>query len=168
MKNFNYELLAGLNVGKFTDLFGYKVNSILTSENPCCGSNPLGHITASGLVVRNGEALLIFHPHIKRWLQPGGHIDEGESPVDAAIREVYEETGLVCISEPEYLDPIDIDVHLIPSNPKKGEGEHIHIDLLFLLKVVREESPLEEMQFKWVAFERIECGRIQRALLNLS
>lgn len=143
-------------------------NLILSSPNPFSRSTKEGHITASGLVVRDGEALLIFHPHIKLWLQPGGHIDEGESPVDAAIREVYEETGLVCISEEEYLDPIDVDVHLIPSNPKKGEGEHIHIDLLFLLKVVREESPMEEMQFKWVAFERVECGRIKRALLNLS
>jgi 8-oxo-dGTP pyrophosphatase MutT (NUDIX family) len=145
-----------------------RCNLMLSGLNPFSRSTKEGHITASGLVIQNGKTLLIFHPHIKRWLQPGGHIDEGESPVDAAIREVHEETGLVCISEPEYLDPIDIDVHLIPSNPKKGEGEHIHIDLLFLLKVVREESPLEEMQFKWVAFERVECGRIKRALLTLS
>ena len=143
-------------------------NLILSGPNPFSRSTKEGHITASGLVVENGKALLIFHPHIKRWLQPGGHVDDGESPIDAAIREVYEETGLVCAIASDSYDPLDIDVHIIPSNPKKGEGEHLHIDLLFLLKVVREESPLEEMQFQWVAFDQVECGRIKRALLNLS
>jgi 8-oxo-dGTP pyrophosphatase MutT (NUDIX family) len=69
---------------------------ILASENPFSRSNLMGHITASGLVIRDGSVLLIFHPYIKQWFQPGGHIDDGEEPIRAAIREVFEETGVVC------------------------------------------------------------------------
>ena len=102
---------------------------ILQSKNPFSRSNRLGHITASGLVIHKNKVLLIFHPYIKRWFQPGGHIDEGELPVDAAIREVYEETGFVCSSDSEVPEILDIDIHEIPANPKKGEGPHLHIDL---------------------------------------
>jgi 8-oxo-dGTP pyrophosphatase MutT (NUDIX family) len=70
---------------------------ILQSKNPFSRANPLGHITASGLVIHENRVLLIFHPYVKRWFQPGGHIDEGELPVDAAIREVYEETGFFVV-----------------------------------------------------------------------
>jgi 8-oxo-dGTP pyrophosphatase MutT (NUDIX family) len=127
----------------------------------------LGHITASGLVVNDGKALLIFHPYIKQWFQPGGHIDDGESPIDAAIREVYEETGYICAPYSEIQDPIDIDVHAIPSNPKKAEGSHLHIDLLFTLKVVEECDAPEDIQKSWVSFDQIISPRIQRTLQKI-
>jgi 8-oxo-dGTP pyrophosphatase MutT (NUDIX family) len=39
---------------------------------------------------------VILHPHAKLeiWLPPGGHIDPGELPDEAAIREVLEESGI--------------------------------------------------------------------------
>lgn len=129
------------------DPYASLCKEILSSKNPSSRSNTLGHITASGLVINNDKVLLVFHPYVRRWLQPGGHIDAGETPIDAAIREVYEETGLVCELAAGSCDPLDIDVHIIPSNPSKGEEEHLHIDLLFLLKVIKEDIPLEEIEF---------------------
>ncbi|WP_018133573.1 NUDIX domain-containing protein [Effusibacillus pohliae] len=52
-----------------------------------------GHVTASGIVIENGKILMVFHPYIKKWLQPGGHVEHGETPLAAAVREVLEETG---------------------------------------------------------------------------
>jgi len=141
---------------------------ILNSENPFSRFNRLGHITASGLVVRDGRVLLIFHPYIKAWMQPGGHIDEGECPIDTAIREVFEETGVTCKPVVEYLDPIDIDLHEIPENPKKSENAHLHIDLLFALKVIEEWESPEGIENAWVPFEQITCPRIQRAIQKIS
>jgi 8-oxo-dGTP pyrophosphatase MutT (NUDIX family) len=141
---------------------------ILDSENPFSRSNQLGHITASGLVIKDGKTLLIFHPYIKQWFQPGGHIDDGESPIEAAIREVYEETGILCDSYEGQLDPVDIDLHEIPANPKKSEDAHLHIDLLFVLQVIEERDSPEDIQKAWVPFEQITNPRIQRALQKLS
>jgi len=46
-----------------------------------------------------GEVLLVKHTYGKcNWEIPGGAGEEGESPVDTAIREVWEETGLAVVA----------------------------------------------------------------------
>ena len=152
----------------FNSIFEERVYSILDYENPFKRSNKLGHITASGLVINNGKVLLIFHPFIKRWFQPGGHIDDGELPIDAAIREVYEETGFVCVPDSKDLEPIDIDIHEIPANPRKGEDTHLHIDLLYCLRVSSQEQPTEDLACAWISFDQVESDRIKRALAKLN
>jgi 8-oxo-dGTP pyrophosphatase MutT (NUDIX family) len=145
-----------------------RIEMIMGAPNPYSRENLEGHITASGLVIKNNKVLLILHPYIKKWFQPGGHIDEGELPIEAAIREVYEETGLVCMSAIENPDPIDVDVHEIPANSSKNESAHLHIDLLYQLRVLREEEPLEKITKGWFSFDQIESPRIQRAISCLS
>lgn len=39
------------------------------------------------------QALLI-KDHRRKWALPKGHIDSGETSVDAAVREIHEETGI--------------------------------------------------------------------------
>jgi 8-oxo-dGTP pyrophosphatase MutT (NUDIX family) len=51
-------------------------------------------LTASALLIHQNKVLLIKHKKLNLWLGPGGHIDEGESPHQAAEREFLEETGL--------------------------------------------------------------------------
>ncbi|MEN9379284.1 MAG: hypothetical protein RJB15_962 [Pseudomonadota bacterium] len=145
-----------------------RIEMIMGAPNPYSRENLEGHITASGLVIKNNKVLLILHPYIKKWFQPGGHIDEGELPIEAAIREVYEETGLVCMSAIENPDPIDVDLHEIPANSSKNESAHLHIDLLYQLMVLREEEPLEKITKGWFSFDQIESPRIQRAISRLS
>ncbi|MBF0287416.1 MAG: 8-oxo-dGTP diphosphatase [SAR324 cluster bacterium] len=49
-------------------------------------------------IENNGEVLMIHRQkndeHRGLWLAPGGKLHENESPMEAAMREVYEETGL--------------------------------------------------------------------------
>jgi ADP-ribose pyrophosphatase YjhB (NUDIX family) len=92
------------------------------------------HVTASVLIVQGDALLTIWHPYLKAWIQPGGHVDPGETVVDAALREAREETGFDCeLIEPE---PFDIDCLFVPANPKKGEPEHWHIDFRYLMRPV--------------------------------
>jgi len=48
---------------------------------------------AGGVVVHEGKVLLLERPSREEVRLPKGHIETGESPSDAALREVHEETG---------------------------------------------------------------------------
>ena len=54
------------------------------------------HYCASAFVINpeNKTLLLVKHSDYDKWVQPGGHIEDEENPEEAAIREVYEETGI--------------------------------------------------------------------------
>ncbi|MCL5413284.1 MAG: NUDIX hydrolase [Candidatus Marsarchaeota archaeon] len=49
-------------------------------------------IVAGCVIVNKGKILLLKHKKLGVWLYPGGHIEEGEMPTEAAIREAKEET----------------------------------------------------------------------------
>lgn len=58
---------------------------------------------------RSGRVLLVRHTYVNGWHLPGGAVDGGEACVDALLRELREEVGLVSSSPPElfglYLRP---------------------------------------------------------------
>ncbi len=83
------------------------------------------HVTASAFVLSSRGIVLHRHRRLKIWLQPGGHVDLGESPEAAALRETVEETGLVA----RHLVPTNlfhVDVH-------PGPHGHTHYDLRYVL-----------------------------------
>jgi len=55
---------------------------------------PEGKLTYSVIAaIHKGEWLFVRHHGRTTWEIPGGHIEDGESPSDAAARELAEETG---------------------------------------------------------------------------
>jgi 8-oxo-dGTP pyrophosphatase MutT (NUDIX family) len=75
--------------------------------------------------------VLLEHKRLGIWLQPGGHIDPGEAPWDAALRESREETGL----EVAFAGPIDVTgvPELIHVDVHEGGRGHTHLDLRYLI-----------------------------------
>jgi 8-oxo-dGTP pyrophosphatase MutT (NUDIX family) len=143
---------------------GAAVHQIVNSPDPFSRSNLVGHITASGLVIEFDKVLLIRHPYLGIWIQPGGHIDEGETPESAAIRETQEETGVLCELVWQENSLVDVDVHTIPNNPAKKEPEHIHIDLCFALKPSRMVNAAEAIEWRWCEQSAVTDDRTKRAV----
>jgi 8-oxo-dGTP pyrophosphatase MutT (NUDIX family) len=52
--------------------------------------------SVTGLVFDGDRVLLQRHGDTGRWVTPGGAVEPDEPPVDALVRELWEETGLLC------------------------------------------------------------------------
>lgn len=105
------------------------------------------HVTGSAIVFDDaGRVLLHRHKRLRRWLQPGGHLDPGELPWEAAVRETREETGLAARHPDAGVRLLHVDVH-------EGPRGHVHLDLRYLLlgaaDAVLSPAPGESPEVAW-------------------
>jgi len=97
------------------------------------------------IFVRHEDAiLLVMHKRLKKWLPVGGECEGGEAPLQAAQRELFEETGIE-----EYR------LAKLPAHPSGVEGppgfmlyeEHdagdkgLHMNFVFLVIVPNRDIP---------------------------
>ncbi len=116
-------------------------------------------LCAEVFVVCEERVLLRLHEKYNIWIGPGGHIDAGEDPNEAALREVKEETGLeVTLVGPKDWVKIDRDgnLDLVPPlfiNRHKINEHHDHSTLIFAAVSesmnVQAESEAEETAYQW-------------------
>ncbi len=58
---------------------------------------------AENLIVQDGRVLLLYRSDEEHWEVPGGKVEEGENPTEAAVREANEEIGVdVSLEKPFY------------------------------------------------------------------
>lgn len=122
--------------------------------------------TATGYVVNpeRTKILVIFHNKLQKWLPAGGHMEPNELPHEAALREVFEETGIEAeiisddydlnmsgIKEAQVPRPYAVLYQLIPESPK--DIEHIHVDFIYAMEAEESEltAQLDEVsRVKWM------------------
>jgi 8-oxo-dGTP pyrophosphatase MutT (NUDIX family) len=118
-------------------------------ERPFDGEADPTHVTASAIVVGPRGVVLHRHRRLHRWMQPGGHIDAGEEPAEAAIRETVEETGLSVTHPHGGPAMIHLDVH-------RAARGHVHLDLRYLLSSPDDDptpAPGESQEVAWFTWE---------------
>lgn len=68
---------------------------------------------------QESEILLIQHTYAHGWMLPGGGVERGETIYQSAVREVFEEAGVVAGEEPVLLG--------LCSNHEAFPGDHVAI-----------------------------------------
>ncbi len=116
--------------------------------NPFDRDADLVHVTGSAILVGSRGTVLHWHKRAGGWMQPGGHVDAGETPWQAALRETSEETGLQVRHPDTGPRLVHLDVH--------QAGPHVHLDVRYLL-LAEDADPAppagESQQVRWFAFE---------------
>jgi 8-oxo-dGTP diphosphatase len=104
-----------------------------------------------------GRVLLIHHRRLGIWLPPGGEIHEGETPLEAAARELREETGLVG-RFPKTSEIDGTPLGFIGYEEHVAGSKGIHMNFVFVADVDTDDvKPNEEFEhWNWVSdFEGI-------------
>ena len=119
--------------------------------------------TVSIFVVYRDKVLLADRRQLNRWLPLGGHVEPGEDPEQAALREVEEESGLKVelrgerpprefIGTKRLVAPVYLDVHDIA-------GEHRHIGMIYYARATSDDTTLsaeEHRQIRWFDAEELQ------------
>ena len=111
-----------------------------------------------------GATLLHWHRKVGLWLPPGGHIEPGEDPIEAALREVMEETGMAVEIVPTaapfgYGDPPQLPapatIMVEPIRAFGGDAAHQHIDLIYFTRPL-DGAGDPPPGWRWIDREQLE------------
>ncbi|MBI2659918.1 NUDIX domain-containing protein [Candidatus Woesearchaeota archaeon] len=131
-------------------------------------------IVVAGLIFNKDKVLLVKHKKLGLWLPVGGHIDKNETPDEALLREIKEETNLevrILSKNKMSLDgnvkknlavPFHANVHSV--------GDHDHCCFFYLCKSLNSKKLKinnELDDFKWISKKELKSKGIPADVGNI-
>lgn len=129
-----------------------------------------GVVTQKHPETRDVQVYLIHRPRYDDWTLPKGHLDEGEKMEKAALREVFEETGLMC----ENLSKLPVHTYDMPNGDgatKEAAQAEVHF---YHMKVLAKSNPIDSEADKgeWCtitqALERLSYPSSKEYLMSIT
>lgn len=124
------------------------------------------HFTVTGFMAHDDYLALHWHAKVLAWLPPGGHINENEDPIEAVVREIWEETGVnaeVVSTGPgmKFRYPLELPppfTIMVEDIDDPEQGYHQHIDLIYMCRPVGSFDRLND-GWLWVSKEHLNQGK---------
>lgn len=119
------------------------------------------HFCASAFVINpvDRKILLVHHSGFDRWVQPGGHIENDETPEETVVREVYEETGVRVKLLGERFPREDDFIRPLGIQKNRGTSGDLHIDITYAavpLSLDEIEEDEEVDKYGWFSREELD------------
>src|SRR3990167_8533124 len=111
--------------------------------------------TAGGVVLNKERKVLVVSQNRNSWSLPKGHIDEGENKLQAAIREIYEESGIKNLKLIKELPCYDRYRIGLDGTEDKSELKTIY---MFLFETIEEKlKPIDPTnpEARWVEKDKV-------------
>lgn len=99
----------------------------------------------------HGRVILGRYPGSETWAIPGGVIDPGEHPADAAVRECYEETGVLIV--PEALTSVTVSGLVVHDSGDLTQ----HLDITFRCRAQSGQARPGDGEFQDVRWHDVDA-----------
>jgi 8-oxo-dGTP pyrophosphatase MutT (NUDIX family) len=114
---------------------------------------------------RGNRVLVIEHRRLRTWLPVGGELEPGESPLEAARRELAEETSIAGVFRPLSGAIDGVPSGLLGYEEHQAGSKGLHMNFVFVCDVTdgTEVRPNDEFEaWRWV--DRDELDRLESPL----
>ena len=123
------------------------------------------HLSVGAIIINDDNEILMID-RLKKpfgWACPSGHLDEGEDPETAVIREVEEETGLTV----DFVHDIGLTVQEVLSMPQEtcSRGVDLHLWTVYQVQVYGKLifKADEVKEIKWIPINEVHLLNLEPA-----